>query len=121
MEFPVRDKVLYLKSVPTDGKADWLDLFRNGSVDEVFVDVSGKTLEQISRDVIHLRTLLKDIPNLFEPIVMGPFLNGPDSATCRVLAARIIRATPLGFDDYCDSLADGHTADQPSQGSGLGR
>lgn len=99
----MRDRAVYLRS-PL-GSHLWLKLFKDGLVDEVYMDARGKGDEQLVREATELRRLLQTVPNLFEPIVFAP-LTQLEPGVRAAFAEQIIRTSNLGFEDYCREIRE---------------
>ena len=72
------------------------------------ISLSGLSEEQISETVSQLRSSVAGIPNLFEPILIGPLPQVSDSLA-EVLGRERICSTSFSFEDYTGRLRERRT------------
>ena len=102
----IHNGVMYLTRLLPD--TPWVPELRVGNVDSVYFDVSGLSEEQISETVSQLRSSVAGIPNLFEPILIGPLPQVSDSLA-EVLGRERICSTSFSFEDYTGRLRERRT------------
>lgn len=101
----VRDRIVYLnQQQEIDNPESWLSLFRAGSVQQVYLDATGKDPLTFAQAAVHLRDLLDNIPGLTDPVVVGPVSGPLGKEAYGLLATNNIGITNLPFDAYCEDL-----------------
>lgn len=98
----LEDGILYLPNVQAP---DWREQFVSRGAREVYLEAMGKADGELAQEALQVRLALQDIPNLLQPVVVGPLsLLGEQSA--EIFAENNIRTTPLAFDRYRDVLVE---------------